>query len=769
MQTPNQHQVYAEQVNQLYSIESVGLIATVVNSSILIFIQWPMVSHLILTAWFLSVLTITLLRYLILHKYQTASVSPVQSSKWAKLFIAGAAVSGTLWGLTGIFMFPINSITHQVFLGLILGGMVAGAAAIYSALMEVFFAYSIPALIPITVRFFNMGDELHFAMGTMALLFGVLMTVTAKRINHTTATSFKLRFENQNLINYLADAKDQAEKVNKQLKSEIEERQRAEEELKQHREQLENIVTERTAELVTTNKQLAEEIEGRKRFEEALQENEKRYRELADLLPQPVFETDLRGHVTFANRTAFDCFGYTQSDLDNGLDGYQTLIPEDRERARKVTQRRLAGEKINDVEYMAQRKDGSQFPIISYASPIQRGNQVVGLRGIIVDITERKKMEEELLKTQKLESLGILAGGLAHDFNNILTAIIGNLSLSKIYAKPGDKLFQRLTETEAACFNAKEITQQLLTFSKGGEPVKKPLYLSDSIRNAISFALRGSNVKSEFSITEDLWPVELDEGQFNQAINNLILNAKQAMPEGGVIRVAVENVVMDQTSGSSFPPGRYLKISIEDQGIGIAPEHLSKIFDPYFTTKQSGSGLGLATVYSIINNHSGYITVKSEVNVGSTFFIYLPASEQKIPLRADPSVGVHVGKGSVLIMDDEEMVRDTVGEMLRYMGYETAAAKDGAEALKLYQKAKKNGTPFAAVIMDLTIPGGMGGKETIQKLLELDPHVKAIVSSGYSNDPILSRFYDYGFKGVVAKPYKIEELNKTLQGVINGD
>ena len=767
MDTVKTSQVYGEQVKQLYAIESVGLVGTMVNSSILCFVQRNVISHHILLAWFAILSAVTLLRFLLLRGYQKAPVEESRAGRWGALFIAGAACSGVLWGSAAIWMFPEDSTAHQVFLSFILGGMVAGTAAVYSAVMAAFLAYSLPALIPIAVRFFAAGDELRLSMGAMTVLFGILMVITARRINRTTETSLTLQFEKQNLINFLADARDQAERANEKLKSEITERRSAEAELRKHREQLEDMVAERTSTLVATNERLAQEIEVRGRAEEALRENEQRYRELADLLPQPIFESDLNGRLTFANRTALNSLGYTPQDIQGGLDIYEMLVPEDRDRARATTRRRLAGESIKNVEYTAQRKDGSQFPVIVDASPIQRDKQLTGLRGLVLDITERKKIEEERSKAQKLESLGVLAGGLAHDFNNILTVIAGNISLIRRSTAPADAFFQLLQQAETACFRAKDITQQLLTFSRGGEPVKKIIDMAAPIRDSVAFALHGSNVRCTLTVMDGLWAAEVDEGQFHQVINNLIINAKQAMPEGGTVSVRVENREVAAGHMNALGPGRYVRITIEDHGVGIAPEHLSKIFDPYFTTKQAGSGLGLATAYSIITNHGGCITVDSQVDRGTVFSIYLPASEKEVSQGKDHDRELGAGRGRVLVMDDEAMVREVVGGMLRHIGYDVELASDGAAALALYQKARRAGRPFDVVIMDLTIPGGMGGREAIRKMLEADPCAKVIVSSGYSNDPILSRFSDYGFKGMVAKPYEIEELARTVREVLD--
>jgi PAS domain S-box-containing protein len=386
---------------------------------------------------------------------------------------------------------------------------------------------------------------------------------------------------------------------------------------------------------------------------------------------------------------------------------------------------------------------------------------------IVRDITERKRMEEELLKARKLESIGLLAGGIAHDFNNILMGILGNISVAKMCASPGDDLHNILVAAEKAALRAKDLTQQLLTFSKGGAPLKKTAAIAEIIKDSADFALRGSNVGCEFSIPETLWSVEVDEAQMSQVISNLIINADQAMPDGGVIRLRAQNVTVSAGDLSALKPGRYVKIAIEDHGIGIRPEHLPKIFDPYFTTKQKGTGLGLATAYSIIQKHDGHITVESQLGVGTVFTLYLPATVAETPIKTAAEAPPVVHQGYVLVMDDEDIVRDVTGKMLTKLGYDVVFARDGAEAIDAYRTAQANGQPFDVIIMDLTIPGGMGGKEAIKRLLDINPQAKVIVSSGYSNDPVMANFKDYGFCDVVAKPYKIQELSQALHRVIS--
>ncbi|MGE5443363.1 MAG: ATP-binding protein, partial [Ignavibacteriales bacterium] len=415
--------------------------------------------------------------------------------------------------------------------------------------------------------------------------------------------------------------------------------------------------------------------------------------------------------------------------------------------------------------------DREGFPVEYISTPIQEGDRVVGAVVTFSDITERKKMEEDRLNFSKLESIGVLAGGIAHDFNNMLAAMLSTISVARMDTRTGTNLHNNLIEAESICLQARGLTQQLLTFSKGGAPVKKLTSIERIIRESTSFALRGSNVRCEFSIEDNLWDVEADPGQIAQVISNLAINAQQSMPQGGVIKISTKNTEL----GRGFIPahikgGNYVKITIEDEGVGIPREHLSKIFDPYFTTKQRGSGLGLATTYSIIKSHDGFIDVESELGKGSSFHVYIPASEKRVSQRkAEPEKRTEVkGRGRVLIMDDEAIIRTAAGRAIMRMGYEVEYAKGGEEAIEIYTRARDENRPFDLVIMDLTIPGGIGGREAIAKLMEIDPDVRAVVSSGYSNDPVMSEHRRYGFRGVVAKPYDIEELAEILNKVIDG-
>jgi PAS domain S-box-containing protein len=413
-------------------------------------------------------------------------------------------------------------------------------------------------------------------------------------------------------------------------------------------------------------------------------------------------------------------------------------------------------------------KNNTVFPAEYTIVPLFDENKLkTALLCVINDITERKKLEEDTLRSQKLESLGILAGGIAHDFNNLLTAIVGCVSALKLYTDPQDESYQMLEHAEKASMRAKDLTQQLLTFSKGGEPVKKIISVSEIIKNSVGFTLRGTKAKSKLIIPENLWYIFADEGQVSQVINNILINAFQAMPDGGVITILCENITLENNEVPNLISGDYVKIVIEDQGTGIAHENLKKIFDPYFTTKPDGNGLGLATSYSIIKKHKGTIRVQSEIGKGTAFTIYLPALRDIFENIADFKNEPVKGKGRILIMDDEESVRLVAGWMLNKIGYEVDFAKDGFEMINKYKTEFFSGKKYDAVIIDLTIPGSMSGDEAVKKLLEIDPEAKAIASSGYFNSPIMSDFLSFGFKAVIVKPYKINELSEIVSKIIN--
>ncbi len=503
------------------------------------------------------------------------------------------------------------------------------------------------------------------------------------------------------------------------------------------------------------------DITMRKRAEEALRESEEKYRLVVENAGDAIIVVQ-NGIVKFVNPRAMEITGYEDEDLKSGPFLY-FIHPDDKQMLAQRYEERLKGGPLPTAyPFRVMAKDEGVI-WVEVRTVLINWDGMPATLNFLSDITARRRIEEELLKIEKLGSIGILAGGIAHNFNNILTAILGNISVAKMYLTENTKIFERLSDAERACLRAQGLTQQLLTFSKGGAPIKKLCALSELLQEACQFAIGGSNVRCEFSLSPDLWATEVDEGQINQVLSNLVINAEHAMPHGGIVRVFAENTVMKAEDGFPLHDGKYVKVSIKDGGIGIPEQHLSKIFDPYFTTKHRGSGLGLATSYSIIKNHGGLITVESELGVGTTFHVFLPACPKAIsPNRREPDSHVG-GEGKILLMDDEEPIRNLAAEMLSLLGYEVVLAKDGEEALDLYIAAKESAKPFNVVILDLTVPGGMGGRETIRRLQELDPGVKAIVSSGYSNDPVMAEYEKHGFRGVVVKPFGVKEVSEALK------
>ncbi|MCK8602053.1 hybrid sensor histidine kinase/response regulator [Desulfoferrobacter suflitae] len=509
------------------------------------------------------------------------------------------------------------------------------------------------------------------------------------------------------------------------------------------------------------------DITERKSALDALQESEERFRNMVELSPFPIAILEPDGRYSFLNKKFIEVFGYTLNDIPTGRDWMRKAFPD------SAYRREIIGLWLSDLykfdkfrvrrrEATVRCKDGSLRDIVFRPVTIADGKQFITYE----DVTDRNKAAREQLKMDKLESLGILAGGIAHDFNNFLTGIVGNISLAKEIAIDHHQVATKLKQAEKAALRAKELTQQLLTFSRGGAPIKQKTSLKELIIDSCEFILRGSKSLCNFDIADDLWSVEIDSGQISQAISNIVINADQAMKDGGVIEVRAENCRVKADSGLTVEPGRYVKITIRDQGIGISSEHLPKIFDPYFSTKEKGNGLGLTTVHSIVAKHGGCVCAESAPAVGTTLAVFLPALPE-VSVAAQDSCGPEpfMGEGKILLMDDEETIRMVAGEMLTYLGYEVEYATKGEEAIAMYQQSRDAGQVYDAVIMDLTIPGGMGGKETMRVLRTIDPAVKGIASSGYSNDPVMANFRDYGFLAVLTKPYRTEEMRKALQSL----
>jgi len=552
------------------------------------------------------------------------------------------------------------------------------------------------------------------------------------------------------------------------ISRDITEQKKVEKELEQYRSHLEELVEERSSELKITNDRLRQEIVRRIDAEKALVAEKEGLAVTLRSIGDGVISTDMKGNITLINKVAEKLTGWTEHEaVGKQLDEVFHIIDgKTRERYGNIM-----GEILTNCEMFGFHnailisKDETEKFVNKSGSPIHdKGDDVAGVVLVFSDDTKNREIEKELLKIEKLESIGILAGGIAHDFNNLLTGIMGYISLAKTYRKKlKSEIFDILTKAENATFRARDLTQQLLIFSKGGMPVLKPSSIKEILEDSTRFALIGSSVGCKFHIADDLWQAKIDEGQISQVVNNIVINANHAMAEGGMIKISAENVIIKEGEIHPLKDGKYIKIAIQDHGIGISEENKDKIFDPFFTTKETGNGLGLATSYSIIKNHDGYITVESKLGIGTTFHIYLPACPE---INETKEIKVQKklrnGEGKILVMDDEDEVRKLAFSILKSRGYDVITAKDGTEAIELYKEAKESGNPIKAVILDLTVSGGMGGREAIQKLMEIDSEVKAIASSGYSLDPIMSDFRKYGFINALSKPYGVREICDVL-------
>lgn len=516
----------------------------------------------------------------------------------------------------------------------------------------------------------------------------------------------------------------------------------------------------------------------RKKAERQLSKEQEQLAVTLKSIGDGVITTDLEGRVLLLNKMASKLSGWPEEEAKGRpLDEIFNVVHNNTgERVLPDIFEVIRSQELYLLppESVLIRKNGERLHIADSIAPLRDDqSNIIGAVIVFRDITKQRKLEEELLRTRKLESVGVLAGGIAHDFNNILSSILGNISLARMALQGSeDKVETLLRNAEEGSKRASQFTKQLLTFAKGGAPVKETADLKALIEETTEFTLRGSNVRPMLILDPDLRPASVDTGQIGQVIQNLIINANQAMPEGGTLIIKAQNKDLDNSNlQAGLDPGQYILIEIVDEGIGIAEKHLPKIFDPYFSTKNDGSGLGLATSYTIIQKHNGLLNAISEQGVGTTMQVYLPANGNHQTLERGRSYSnesgiAFKGQGRILVMDDDENVLNMINGMLLHVGFDVETCADGKEAIRLYEEALQNNTPYDAVLLDLTIPGGMGGKETIEHLKSVDPTVTAIVSSGYSTDSIMSDFAQYGFKGKVAKPYSMDELVETMQRVL---
>lgn len=540
------------------------------------------------------------------------------------------------------------------------------------------------------------------------------------------------------------------------LRAEVARREQAEAALQRTNEALEQRVRERTEDL--------------SRNAEALAHEKERLAVTLDSIGDGVITTDTVGRISSMSPVAQALTGWTaERATGTHVSTVLRLVDENNATIESRVDALLRGDVIKPLPRIVVLiiPSGERKFVSESVAPIRdRQGKLLGTVLVLHDVTGVRKLEDELFRAKNLESIGLLAGGIAHDFNNIMTGILGNVSVAKLYTRPEDPAYENLEEAEKGFVRARDLTLQLLTFSRGGAPVRKTASIAELLQDTATFMLRGSNVRHQLVIAPDLWPASIDAGQISQALNNLLINAKQAMPDGGTLTITAQNVRLGADE-KPLTPGNYVKITLRDTGVGITAEDLPRLFEPYFTTKEIGTGLGLPNTYTIIRRHDGHIEVESTPGVGTTFTIYLPAvPEARQAPRVERKQQAMRGQGRVLLMDDEDSVREVAAKMLRALGYETAVAANGQEALEAFNEHIDAFQPFDAVILDLTVKGGMGGVETLRRLRQRDPGARVIASSGYSTDPVMADYAKYGFDAIVVKPYRLEELSRAVHQVM---
>ncbi|MEQ8330996.1 MAG: PAS domain S-box protein [Longimicrobiales bacterium] len=493
-----------------------------------------------------------------------------------------------------------------------------------------------------------------------------------------------------------------------------------------------------------------------KENEEVLREREAFLDAIVRHSPNGILVADDGGNYRSANAAAAHILGYSVEELES-MNVAELRLADRTSAGERYEEYRSRGVESGEIHHI--RPDGLRCVARYHAVRIAPDFNL----SILADVTEQKRLEREVQRAHNIESLGVLAGGIAHDFNNILTVITGNLSLLQSTLEVDADAAELLQEALDATDRTRDLARQLLTFAKGGDPVREAASAAELVRSTTIQSLRGSNTKPEFDFPPDLSPIDVDLGQIAQVIQNLVINADQAMPRGGVLRIRAENVEVEE--GGGVDAGSYVRLTVEDQGGGIPEDHLRQVFDPYFSTKDAGHGLGLAISHSIVQRHGGGITVESQVGVGTTFVLHLPVARQPVPEEAAAVKGAPrtLGYGRALLMDDEEVIHRTVGRLLGHLGYDVEGVRDGSEAVQAFRRARQAGRPFDLVLLDLTVPGGMGGLEACARIREVDQDVRIVVSSGYADDPVLTRPEEYGFTASLAKPMRRDELLDVLR------
>ena len=763
-----EYKILIDQIHRFTSHVLLGITATVINSTILAAFQWSVVPGYKVLSWLVISLLVALTRIFIHFHYLKRTITTESAERQRNILLLSLFVSGCVWGFAPISIFPYSSIAHQVLMVLVLAGMVAGSVNAFSSLAAGHYAFTIPALGPLVVVLVSIGDRMHITMGAMVLLFAFFMVLANRRINAESNDFLLLKYENLELI--------------ENLEKEILDRKNAEKQLWKKNYQIESIVADRTAELRQVNEKLLLEIEDRIEAEKALKENELKYRELANTLPQIVFETDVHGMITFTNRNATKNLRYTEEEFAKGMSVFQII---DAERGTPQGERvhaMLNGQKLDGEEVVARAKDGRPFPVSIHATPVVQNGTFVGMRGIIIDLSdqkrvevEQKKLQAQLQRAQKMEILGTLAGGVAHDLNNILSGIVSYPELLLMQIPEKSSLRKPLMLMQESGKKAAAVVQDLLTLTRRGVIVEEVINLNEIVssylespeyKKMMSFH---PDVRLTTAMAKDLLNISGSAVHLSKTVMNLITNAAEAMPHGGRLQVATANSYLDKPlkGYDDIKEGDYVVLTVSDDGVGIPPEDLDKIFEPFFTKKlmgRSGTGLGMAVAWGTVKDHNGYIDVSSVENRGSQFRLYFPVTRLELTEK-DPleSIESFLGAGeTILVVDDVEEQLRIAADLLAHLGYAVATAQSGDEAISYLRHNRTD-----LILLDMIMPPGKDGLDTYREIIKIHPTQKAVIASGFSETARVKEAIELGAGPYIKKPYTWINLGKAAQTALS--
>jgi two-component system, cell cycle sensor histidine kinase and response regulator CckA len=759
-----------DQIQRLTAQGILGIGATAFCSVILAVALYEVSPKPRLLFWICTFLTVCLAR-IILQRFHLNRPLPAENIARRKfILLLSLFLSGCMWGVAPILLFPYESVAHQVLLCFILGGMVAGAVGVFASIMAAFYTFSIPATLPLMIILFSIGDGTHVAMGCTLAVFWIFMFLAARRLNREIYHFLVLKYENIGLIG--------------ELEKEISERKNAEKELKSQNQRIETIVADRTNELRMVNEKLLKEIDDRIEVEKALRESEEKFRILANSLPQIVFETDARGVITFANRNTFKLLGYSQEAFEEGMSAAQILVTENNSAEKEPIAAMLSSKKLEGHEGLVRARDGRTFPVAIHSEPILQSGQFVGARGIIIDLTEKKRAEEEqkklearLQRAQKMEMLGTMAGGVAHDLNNILSGIVGYPDLLLSQLAPDSSLRKPIQVMQDSGKKAAAIVQDLLTLTRRGVIAEEVLNLNDIIleylaspehEKIMSFY---SGVRTVPALEQGLLAIAGSRVHLIKTVMNLVANAAEAMPSGGVIEIVTSHRYLDQPvkGYDAIEEGDYVVMTVADNGMGIEPDDIDRIFEPFFTKKimgRSGTGLGMAVVWGTVKDHKGYIDVDSRVGQGSRFSLYFPVTrKERTVVQNQDGINAYFGQGeTLLIVDDVESQRQIASEMLTQLGYRVEAVDSGEKAIDYLR-----GHRVDIIVLDMIMEPGMDGLDTYRKILEIHPGQKTIIASGYSETERVREALRQGAGPYIKKPYTWLKLGQAVKAALGSD